>query len=48
MSNYTDTMLNLGVFIFIGVMIWLALKPAAGLGARKRIEKPSGERVSPQ
>lgn len=48
MSNYTDTMLNLGVFIFIGVMIWLALKPATGLEARKRTEEPSGERISPQ
>ena len=36
MSDYTDTVLNLWVFAFIGVAIWLALKPAPGLETRKR------------
>ncbi|MEM7751084.1 MAG: hypothetical protein AAF346_22720 [Pseudomonadota bacterium] len=34
MSDVTDTMLNLTVFVFIGVAIWLALKPATGLEQR--------------
>ena len=36
MSDFTDTMLNVTVFLFIGLAIWLALKPATGLENRKR------------
>ena len=36
MSDYTDTMLNLWVFLFIAVAIWLAIKPATGLDTRNR------------
>ncbi|MGI9523111.1 MAG: hypothetical protein ACR2PG_15850 [Hyphomicrobiaceae bacterium] len=31
MSDVTDTMLNLWVFAFVALVIWLILKPAAGL-----------------
>jgi len=36
MSNFTDTMLNVTVFAFIGVAIWLALRPARGLEQREK------------
>ena len=36
MSDYPDTVLNLWVFAFIALAIWLALKPASGLEERKK------------
>ena len=33
MSNITDTIMNIEIFAFIGVLIWLYLKPVS-------IEKP--------
>ncbi|MEM6499779.1 MAG: hypothetical protein AAF709_24090 [Pseudomonadota bacterium] len=41
MSDVTDTMLNLTVFVFIGIAIWLALKPASGLEERQ--ERAEGD-----
>ena len=35
MSDFTDTMLNVTVFAFIGLAIWLVLKPAPGLEDRR-------------
>ena len=31
MSNLVDTLLNVWVFVFIGILVWLYLKPT-GLG----------------
>ncbi len=36
MSDLTDTILNLWVFAFLGVVVWLLLKPARGLEMRER------------
>ena len=36
MSDYSDTLLNLWVFAFLGLVIWLAIKPAAGLDERAK------------
>jgi hypothetical protein len=30
MSNLVDTLLNIWVFVFIGLLIWLYLKPGGG------------------
>ena len=35
MSDLTDTLLNLSVFAFFGVVVWLIVKPAKGLEARQ-------------
>jgi hypothetical protein len=39
MSDLTDTILNLSVFTFLGVVAWLLIKPAKGLEARDRDDK---------
>ncbi|MGI9425288.1 MAG: hypothetical protein ACR2PA_18990 [Hyphomicrobiaceae bacterium] len=39
MSDPTDTILNLWVFAFLGLVIWLLIKPARGLEARQRHKK---------
>ena len=39
MSDLTDTILNLSVFAFLGVVVWLLIKPAKGLEARRENEK---------
>ena len=40
MSDPTDTLLNLSVFAFFGVVVWLIVKPAKGLEARQSHEQP--------
>ena len=40
MSDLTDTLLNLSVFAFFGVVVWLIAKPAKGLEARQSHEQP--------
>ena len=39
MSDLTDTILNLSVFAFLGVVVWLFIKPAKGLEMRDRQDK---------
>ena len=39
MSDLTDTILNLSVFAFLGVVVWLLIKLAKGLEARRENEK---------
>jgi hypothetical protein len=44
MNEVIDTILNLSVFVFIGVLIWLYQKPAAGedaLSKESNDEHPS-------
>jgi len=36
MSDLTDTILNLSIFAFLGVVVWLLVKPAKGLEDRDR------------
>ena len=39
MGDVTDTILNLWVFVFLAVIVWLAVKPAAGLEDKRRDER---------
>ena len=39
MSDLTDTILNLSVFAFLGVVVWLLIKPAKGLVMCDRQDK---------
>ncbi len=39
MNDPTDTVLNLWVFAFLGLVLWLLIKPAKGLEARRENEE---------